>query len=49
MEEKRMVKVTVDGKEYTYPYGTTYRTVAADFQDQFPCDILLVNREGKLC
>ena len=49
MEEKRMVKVTVDGKEYTYPYGTTYRTVAADFQDRFPCDILLVNREGKLC
>ena len=49
MEEKRMVKVTVDGKEFTYPYGTTYRAVAADFQDRFPCDILLVNREGKLC
>ena len=49
MEEKRMVTVTVDGKPYTYPHGTPYRTVAADFQAQFPYDILLVNRDGKLC
>ena len=44
-----MVKVTVDGREYTYPKGTLYRAVAADFQDRFPNDILLVNRDGKLC
>ena len=49
MEEKKMLKVTVDGKAYSYPYGTPYRAIAADFQDQSPWDILLVNREGKLC
>ncbi len=49
MEEKRMVQVTVDGAAYQYPLGTPYRTIAADFQDRFPCDILLVNKDGKLC
>ena len=49
MEEKKMVKVMVDGVEYAYPQGTPYRTIAADFQQRFPYDILLVNRDGKLC
>ena len=49
MEEKRMITVTVDGDAYTYPQGTSYRTIAADFQDRYPCDILLVNRDGRLC
>ena len=49
MEEKRMITVTVDGNAYTYPQGTSYRTIAADFQDRYPCDILLVNRDGRLC
>ena len=49
MEEKKMLKVTVDGTSYDYPCGTPYRAIAADFQDRFPCDILLVNRDGKLC
>ena len=49
MEEKRMIKVTVDGVEYAYPHGTPYRTIAADFQSRFPSDILLINRDGKLC
>ena len=49
MEEKKMIKVTVDGTEYTYPRGTSYRAIAADFQAQVPWDILLVNRDGKLC
>ena len=49
MEEKRIIKVTVDGAEYTYPQGTSYRAIAADFQDRYPWQILLVNREGKLC
>ncbi len=49
MEEKRMFKVMVDGVEYAYPQGTPYRTIAADFQQRFPYDILLVNRDGKLC
>ena len=49
MEEKRMIEVMVDGVEYAYPQGTPYRTIAADFQQRFPYDILLVNRNGKLC
>ena len=49
MEEKRMIKVTVDGADHAYPGGTPYRAVAADFQDRYPWDILLVNRDGKLC
>ena len=49
MEEKRMIKVTVDGADHAYPSGTPYRAVAADFQDRYPWDILLVNRDGKLC
>ncbi|MCI8422265.1 MAG: nucleoside kinase [Lawsonibacter sp.] len=44
-----MRKVTVSGKQYVYPHGTPYRTIAADFQEQFSHDILLVNRDGKLC
>ncbi len=49
MEEKRMIKVIVDGEEHAYPHGTPYRAIAADFQSRFPWDILLVNRDGKLC
>ncbi|MCI9511123.1 MAG: nucleoside kinase [Oscillibacter sp.] len=44
-----MIKVTVDGVEHAYPHGTPYRAIAADFQDRYPWDILLVNRDGKLC
>ena len=49
MEEKRMATVVVDGVELTYPCGTPYRAIAAEVQDRYPCDILLVNRGGKLC
>ena len=49
MEEKKMIKVIVDGAEYAYPQGVPYRVIAADFQQRFPGDILLVNRDGKLC
>ena len=48
MEDKGMVKVAIDGREYAYPQGTPYRTIAADFQNRYPYDILLVNRDGKL-
>ncbi|MCI8525229.1 MAG: nucleoside kinase [Oscillospiraceae bacterium] len=44
-----MLQVTVDGAVRAYPLGTAYGAIAADFQDRFPCDILLVNRDGKLC
>ena len=49
MEEKRMIQVTVDGAQYAYPHKTPYRAIAADFQDRYSCDILLVNQNGKLC
>ena len=49
MVKEKMAKVMVDGVEYSYPQGTPYRTIAADFQQRFPHDILLVNRDGKLC
>ena len=49
MEENQMLQVTVDGAVRAYPLGTAYGAIAADFQDRFPCDILLVNRDGKLC
>ena len=42
-------KVILDGAQYEYPYGTPFRTIAADFQDRYPDDILMVNRDGKLC
>ena len=34
MEEKKMLKVSVDGEPYSYPCGTPYRAVVADFQDR---------------
>ncbi|WP_298021870.1 nucleoside kinase [uncultured Dysosmobacter sp.] len=49
MERTNLMTVTVDGAAYTYPFGTTYREIAADFQEKYAHDILLVNRNGKLC
>ena len=49
MSDVKMIKVTVDGKEYSYAEGTTYKEIAADFQDRYKYDILLVNRDNKLC
>ena len=49
MESAAMIKVTVNGAEYAYPFGTPFRAIAADFQKHFAHDILLVNRDGKLC
>ena len=48
MENVKLVNVTVDGVKHTYPYGTPYGVIAADFQKNYAHDILLVNREGKL-
>ena len=49
MENTRMMKVNVDGVEYIYPKGTLYQAIAAVFQEGYAHDILLVNRNGKLC
>ena len=49
MESLKQLKVTVDGIEYDYPFGTPYKVIADDFQKEYPHDILLVNQDGKLC
>ena len=49
MENKLMRTVTIDGRKYTYPDGTSYQTIVSDFSDKYKHDILLVNRDGKLC
>ena len=49
MEKPIMRTVTVDGAEYSYPDGTAFQTIADDLQNRYTYDILLVNREGKLC
>ena len=41
--------VTVGQDRYSYPAGTTFQRIAEDFQGQYPSDILLVDRNGKLC
>lgn len=49
MEHAEMKRVTVEGVDYCYPAGTTYETIAADFQGRYAHDILLVSRDGRLC
>lgn len=49
MDERTLLQVTVDGETRSYPAGTPYRQIAADVQDRYENEILLVNREGKLC
>ena len=41
--------VTVKNQSYPYPSGTTFQRIAKDFQAQYDSDILLVERNGKLC
>ena len=49
MDERTLLQVTVDGETRSYPAGTPYRQIAADVQDRYENEILLVNRAGKLC
>jgi uridine kinase len=48
-QEKNLLTVTVDGEVRSYPLGTPYLDIAAEFQKNYQDDILLVNRDGKLC
>lgn len=41
--------VTIDGVTYQYPAGTPYQDIAREVQPSYPSDILLVERNGKLC
>ena len=49
MEKEKLLNVIVDGVECTYPLGTPYKKIAVDFQGKHSYEILLVNRDGKLC
>lgn len=49
MEMTSTRTVIVDGEARDYPLGTPYQAIAADVQDRYPSDILLVDRDGKLC
>ena len=49
MGQTIMRTVTLEGKEYQYPDGTAFETIAGAFQDRHDYDILLVKRNGKLC
>lgn len=44
----KLMQVIVNGKTCTYPRGTTYQTIANDFQNDYEDEILLVNRNQKL-
>ena len=46
---EQMYFVTIGGVRYSYPAGTTFRKIAEDVQAQYASDILLVERDGKLC
>ena len=46
---KNIYKVTVDGVQYQYPAGTSYQHIAREVQPAYSNDILLVERNGKLC
>ena len=49
MNQPNTCTVTVNGSAHVFPYGTSFQTIAAEFQSQSPHDILLVDRDGKLC
>lgn len=49
MDRIQQYKVTFQGADYTYPAGSTFGAIAAEFQKEFAHDILLVSRDGKLC
>ena len=49
MENNQMFRVTMGQTARDYPAGTTFQTIADQVQGDYPHDVLLVNRNGKLC
>ncbi len=43
-----MVQIVINGEKKEYPFGTTWLTVAQEYQPQWKEDILLVQADGKL-
>lgn len=46
--ENEMIKVTIDGEEKEYPYGTTYSMIAEEYQSAKEYDIVLVMADNRL-
>lgn len=46
--ENEMIKVTIDGEEKEYPYGTTYSMIAEEYQSTKEYDIVLVMADNRL-
>ena len=49
MENNQMFRVTMGQTTRDYPAGTTFQTIADQVQGDYPHEVLLVNRNGKLC
>jgi len=43
------IQVTIDGKVRVFPQGVTFREITDSVRSGYAHDILLVNRDGKLC
>ena len=46
---KKIYTVTVDGIQHPYPEGTPYQDIAGELQPAYSNEILLVERDGRLC
>ena len=42
------ITVTINGQEYSYLPGQTYQSIARDFKDQYPHEIILARVNGRL-
>ncbi len=45
---RRMITVTINGEKKQYPQGTTYETIANEYQEQYQGMIALVSVNGKI-
>ena len=43
-----MVRIVINGEKKEYPFGTTWQTIAQEYQPEWEDDILLVQADGKL-
>ena len=41
-------KVTIDGKEYEYPEGTSFEAIAKEHQKKYDAEIVLVSENRRL-
>ena len=48
MADVRMINVTINGEIKQYPQGTTFETIAKDYQDAYDSQIACVSADGKI-